>query len=53
MKAGYEASTPRRKSRPICSKLARDFLRIRRASNDMTLVQLIRGKFAQALARRI
>ena len=50
MKAGCEASTPRRKSRPICCKLARDFLRIRRTSNYMNLVQLIRGKFAQALA---
>ena len=37
---------PHRKSRPICRKLARDFGWIRRTSNLLILVQLIRSKFA-------
>ena len=39
-------STPRGKSCPICCRRRQDFPRIRRTSNPLILVQLIRGKFA-------
>jgi uncharacterized protein YcbK (DUF882 family) len=44
------ASTPHRKSRPACREHLRDFLRSRRTSNLLTLVQLFRSRFACAFA---
>jgi len=41
-----EASTPRGKSCPVCCGRRQDFPRIRRTSNLLILVQLVRGKFA-------
>src|SRR5271166_2546225 len=43
-------STPRGKSCPKCCRRRQDFPRIRRTSNLLILVQLIRGKFARMRA---
>jgi hypothetical protein len=46
------ASTPRRKSSPLCRKRFQDFLRRGCTSKLLILVQLIGGKFASAHAAR-